>query len=358
MRIAFHAPLKPPDHPVPSGDRLMARLLMQAMRLSGHTVFLASRFRGHASTPEDFAVRRGEGQVEAARLAEEWRGGEVPDLFFCYHTYYKAPDYLGPPLAKAFGIPYVTAEASYTRSRDAGPWAEAQGIVRRGLERSALSLCFTERDREGLAGIVGADRLAMLPPFIDTSPFKCAASGSAPPRLVTVAMMRPGDKLDSYRMLAAALAHCTDLPWRLVIVGDGPCADEVRSLFAAFGQERIGWLGETKPEEVPAILAGGDVYVWPGFGEAFGLAYLEAQAAGLPVAAMAIAGVPEVVRDGVTGLLTSMDAPAYAAAIRRLLTDAGARRSMGDAARRFVLEERSLERAAVTLKSLLARFEP
>ncbi|WP_442579468.1 glycosyltransferase family 4 protein [Mesorhizobium sp. ASY16-5R] len=421
MRIAFHAPLKPPDHPVPSGDRLMARLLMQAMRLSGHTVSLASRFRGYASTPEDFAIRRGEGEVEAARLATDWRGGEVPDLFFCYHTYYKAPDYLGPPLAKAFGIPYVTAEASYTRSRDAGPWAEAQGVVRQGLERAALSLCFTERDREGLAGIVGEDRLAMLPPFIDTSLFGASAlrasskaadevtpnpspqGGGGPagisvirqsstvlagaavekspsplwggvrglskeyepqqpnggvPRLVTVAMMRPGDKLDSYRLLAATMALCVDLPWTLVIVGDGPSGEEVRSLFAAFEPGRIEWFGERKPEEIPRILAGGDIYVWPGFGEAFGLAYLEAQAAGLPVVAMAIAGVPEVVRDGETGLLTPPDADAYAGAIRRLLADAGLRRSMGADARCFVLEERSLERAATTLKSLLARFEP
>lgn len=356
MRIAFHAPLKPPDHPVPSGDRLMARLLMQAMRLAGHTVFLASRFRGHAASPEDFPVRREEGEAEVARIALDWRAGDRPDIFFCYHTYYKAPDYLGPPLAAAFGIPYVTAEASYTLSRDAGPWAEAQAVVRRGLQQSALNLCFTERDREGLLGVVGAERLAMLRPFIDTSLFTSVGMASTPPRLVTVAMMRPGDKLDSYGMLAAALALCADLPWTLAIVGDGPCGDEVRSLFAAFEPERIEWLGEQKPEAVPAILAASDIYVWPGFGEAFGLAYLEAQAAGLPVAAMAIAGVPEVVRDGETGLLTPPDADAYTSAIRRLLTDAALRRSMGIAARRFVLEERSLEKAAATLKSLLARF--
>ena len=211
MRIAFHAPLKPPDHPVPSGDRLMARLLMQAMRLAGHTVFLASQFRGYAASPEDFSARRAEGEAEVARIAADWRAGDRPDLFFCYHTYYKAPDYLGPPLAEAFGIPYVTAEASYTRSRDAGPWAEAQAVVRHGLEQAALNLCFTERDREGLLGVVGMERLAMLPPFIDTSLFTSVALGSTPPRLVTVAMMRPGDKLDSYRMLAAALALCADL---------------------------------------------------------------------------------------------------------------------------------------------------
>jgi glycosyltransferase involved in cell wall biosynthesis len=261
-------------------------------------------------------------------------------------------------LASAFGIPYVTVEASYTRSRDAGPWAEAQAVVRRGLEQAALNLCFTERDREGLLGVVGEAHLAMLPPFIDTSLFTSVALGSMSPRLVTVAMMRPGDKLDSYRMLAAALALCVDMPWTLAVVGDGPCAEEVRSLFAAFEPGRIDWLGQQESNAVPAILAGSDIYVWPGFGEAFGLAYLEAQAAGLPVAAMAVAGVPEVVRDGETGLLTPPDVDAYAGAVRRLLADAGLRRSMGAGARRFVLEERSLEKAATTLKSLLARFEP
>ena len=45
MRIAFHAPLKPPDHPVPSGDRRMAQLLMAALAARGHEVALATRLR-------------------------------------------------------------------------------------------------------------------------------------------------------------------------------------------------------------------------------------------------------------------------------------------------------------------------
>ena len=45
MHVAFYAPMKPPDHPVPSGDRRMARLLMQALAHAGHRVVLASRFR-------------------------------------------------------------------------------------------------------------------------------------------------------------------------------------------------------------------------------------------------------------------------------------------------------------------------
>src|ERR1700739_2641799 len=47
MRIAFYAPLKPPDHPVPSGDRRVAQLFFRALRLAGHVPTLASRFRSY-----------------------------------------------------------------------------------------------------------------------------------------------------------------------------------------------------------------------------------------------------------------------------------------------------------------------
>ena len=45
MKIAFYAPMKPPDHPVPSGDRTMARLLVRALETAGHEVRLACRLR-------------------------------------------------------------------------------------------------------------------------------------------------------------------------------------------------------------------------------------------------------------------------------------------------------------------------
>ena len=70
---------------------------------------------------------------------------------------------------------------------------------------------------------------------------------------------------------------------------------------------------------MPSIYGSGALYVWPGCGEAYGLAYLEAQAAGLPVVAQDIAGVPDVVRDGETGVLTPAgDAAAFADAIATL----------------------------------------
>ncbi len=141
------------------------------------------------------------------------------------------------------------------------------------------------------------------------------------------------------------------------MVGDGPARADVSEAFSAFPAGRLDWLGERPPQAIPEILAGGDLYVWPGCGEAYGLSYLEAQAAGLAVVAQRTAGVPEVVRDGETGYLTaSGDIDALAAAVRRFLLDESLRRQFGERARRFVFEHRSLPAAAARLSGIFAQF--
>lgn len=355
MRIAFYAPLKPPDHPVVSGDREMARLLIRALQAAGHEVETASRLRAWLPQPDETRLDalRSEAQAEAGRIAAAWRNGPRPDLWFTYHPYYKSPDLIGPLLAADFSIPYVTAEASLSARRDLGAWTEAQAHVARSVRQAAVNFCFTRRDHDGLGAAVPDAALAMLPPFIDPTPF-AGAGGPDTSRLVAVAMMRPGDKLDSYRMLAQALRLVEETGWTLSIVGDGPARDEVRRLFDGFAPGRIVWHDRLEKEEVANVLAGGAIHVWPGCGEAFGLAYLEAQAAGLPVVAQETAGVPDVVRNGETGLLTPAgDIEAFAAAIDRLLHDDALRRKLGGQARRFVQAERSLEAAASRLAMLL-----
>ena len=73
MRVAFYAPLKPPDHPVPSGDRRMARLLIQALGLAGHEVEIAARLRSWNARPDPARQARLEriGQAMAERLLRE-----------------------------------------------------------------------------------------------------------------------------------------------------------------------------------------------------------------------------------------------------------------------------------------------
>lgn len=356
VRIAFYAPLKAPDHPVPSGDRQMARLLMEALRLAGCEVMVASTLRAFAPDPDhlSLAALRDAAAREKERLAAAWRNGQKPDLWFTYHPYYKAPDLLGPDLARHLEIPYVTAEASYAPKRDRQAWAERQALIRDAIALARVNLCFTDRDREGLEKAVPGARLAGLAPFIDTQAFADGFTSAPRQRLMAVAMMRTGDKFASFTILAQALGQLLDLPWRLTVIGDGPARAETIALFAGIPPERLDWRGEIAPDAVPDALRQGGIYVWPGSGEAYGIAYLEAQAAGMPVVAQKTAGVPAVVRDAETGILTpDGDVATYAAAIRALLTDDVRREAYGRAARRFVLEDRSLKGAAQRLDAVL-----
>ncbi len=360
MKILFYSPLKSPNHAVPSGDRLMARLIIRTLVLLGHDVTVASEMRTFMRSPEPadaLDAYQAAASLEIQRILTEYSGPRKPDMWFTYHPYYKAPDLLGPELSRLLGIPLVIAEASYSRRRNIGAWKTSQHLLLEGLEAAAVTLCFTRRDMDGLRAASPHVQLERLAPFIDGAAYRKRAPSPQPMRLVTVAMMRPGDKLSSYKALAESLEMITDLPWTLSVAGDGECRDEVMQAFAPLGPKRVEWLGALPEEEVARLLSRGSIFVWPGHGEAYGLAYLEAQAAGLPVVAEATAGVPEVVEQGRTGILTPADdRQAFAAAIRRLLTDDGLRTVLARQAHSFALEERSLAGAAARLRQILARY--
>jgi glycosyltransferase involved in cell wall biosynthesis len=359
VRIAFYAPLKPPDHPVPSGDRQIARLLIAALRRAGHDVTLASRLRLYDGVGDP--VRRRALAARAARTAERlvrrWRDGPAPEpeLWFTYHLYYKAPDRLGPPVCDALGIPYVVAEASLAGKRAAGTWAESHRAVEHALRRADAVIGLNSADRAGvLPALADPGRWVTLAPFIDTRAYRPAAHGAGPARLVAVAMMRPGDKLASYRVLGVALARLLDLDWTLEVVGDGPARGEVEAALAPLG-DRVTWRGALPAPAVAARLAAADLCVWPSINEAFGMALIEAQASGLPVVAGRSGGVGDVVADGVTGLLAPPgDAAAFAEAMRGLIADPGRRAAMGTAARDKARREHDIGAAAARLGAVIA----
>ena len=91
---------QPPDHPVPSGDRRVARLLIDALECAGHEVSLVSDFSSYDKSGDSKrqTALRNEGLELAQRLVAQWRDGAAgapPDLWFTYHVFYKAPDWLG-----------------------------------------------------------------------------------------------------------------------------------------------------------------------------------------------------------------------------------------------------------------------
>ncbi|MFA6967924.1 glycosyltransferase family 4 protein [Bosea sp. (in: a-proteobacteria)] len=356
MRIAFHTPLNLYDDGGISGDRRMARQLVDVLEGLGHVVEPVPAARAFMPTPDDGLLARHEGEATAlveAMLAQ-WRDGvPAPELWFTYHNYYKAPDLLGPAVVARLGIPYVVAEASDADRRASGEWAAHTRIVRDGLAAADLHLHFTDRDRQGLEPWRAArTALLDLPPFIAfASEPPMQAGDAAIPRLVTVAMMREGTKQNSYLALARVLAQVADRPWTLTIIGDGRKRAEIEQAFAALPPGRVQWRGAIAHDRVLAELAAHDVFIWPGVREAYGLVYLEAQAVGLPIVAFDSGGVSATVRSGETALLAPEgDEAALSAALLRLLDDPDLRSRMGLAARRFALTERSPARAATILE--------
>ncbi len=359
MRIAFYAPLKSPDHPVPSGDRLMARLLMRALEKTGHKVELASALRAYANEDsiacqQEIARRGGD---EAARLIEAWtgKGARRPDLWFTYHLYYRAPDWIGPAVAEALAIPYVIAEASFAMKRAEGVWKSGHNAVERALGQADAVFLLARDDRAELAKARGFSAPVIdLPPFIDPGPAPAPRRQNTAPRLLAVGMMRARAKVESYRILGRALAALKDLNWHLEIAGDGPARTEVEQALAPLGSGRVSFLGALEPDGLACAYERADLLVWPGYDEAYGMIYLESQAAGLPVVAMNHRGVANVVRDGISGRLTEAGNEAcFSAAIRALIEQPGARSALGDKARTFIERDRSLTGAAHILSAAL-----
>lgn len=366
MKVAFYAPLTGPDHPTPSGERQMARLLMQALATAGHDVRIASGFRSYSRYPagDVYLECKSLAAAEAGRLIEAWSAAPAwrPDCWFTYHPYYKAPDWIGPAVCSRLGLPYVAAEASYAGKRDEDEWAIWQADVVSAIRGAAVNLCFTARDRQGLERLGAlAGPIVDLPPFIDPPPppERSRRSSAAAPRLAVVAMMRPGDKLASYVALSQSLQMLLDVPWRLAVAGDGSMRAEVLAAFSPIPPDRIDWMGEIEPAEVLDLLSACDLYVWPGIGEAYGMAYLEAQAMGLPVVAQETGGIAAVVAHGETGWLTPAgDLAAYAGAIRYMLSESRVREQMGSAASRLVRERHSLAGASAILDQTLRAVVP
>jgi glycosyltransferase involved in cell wall biosynthesis len=368
MRVLLHTPLKPPDHAVPSGDREMARSLRRLLKRLGHRIVMPPLSQVTPGVPDPathLALER-RARLQARRLIANWRAlpaghPERYDLWFTYHCWYRKPDWLGPLVSRALDIPYVIAEASHSPRRAVGPWRVGHRAVELALRAADLVVTVNPNDVAGVRPRLSSPRRqTILAPFIDTHAYTAARAEQRPapnrsPVLLAVGMMRHRDKLESYRVLAEAFGRLGERAWRAVLVGDGPARPEVEALFAPFGS-RIEFRGAVAREALPGIYAAADLYVWPAINEAYGMAFLEAQAAGLPVIAGRTGGVPAVVSDGVSGLLAPVgDADAFAAHVARLIDDPALRARLSSAAAARMRSHHDDVSAARALASALAR---
>lgn len=346
----------------------MARLLMKALQMKGHYTTVASQLRsweGNGNVTVQERIRR-RGVGLAQRFVQR-HAHSPPDLWFTYHLYHKAPDWIGPTVAHALGIPYIVAEASVAPKQSLGPWAIGHQAVELALAKTNCVIALNPADVECLRPVLkDSRRLAMMLPFINTAqPRRAAAQrdqhrselahqlGIDPeiPWIVAVAMMRDGDKLDSYRILGRLLRRLGDIEWSLLVVGDGPARAQVEKMIGL--SDRVRYLGIQTPLRVFEINAAADLFCWPAVNEAYGMALLEAQASGLPVVAGSSPGVAQIITDGITGSLApagNMDL--LCDLVRDLLLAPNQRKAMRKAALKTTLNLHDISVAATRLDNI------
>jgi len=195
----------------------------------------------------------------------------------------------------------------------------------------------------------GADRIAVVPNATGARWWEERSAGTADPA-VPDSSARSGDLLFVGRLrlrkgvevLLAALAELRGrgVAARLTIAGDGEHRAALESAAAALELGgAVDFLGRCDARRIAALLAGAGALVVPSIYEGMPLVVLEAMAAGVPVVASAVAGIPEVVVDGETGWLVPPEAPAaLAGALAAVLTDPAEAARRGAAGRRRVEE--------------------
>ncbi len=231
---------------------------------------------------------------------------------------------------------------------DLGPLG--RGMVLSLLERAAGVLVPTESLRSWVRGVARQAHVVNLPMPVVLEP---VARDPGKPNLVLFLGTMAPDKgiFDLLEAIAALRSALPDV--RLVCAGNGSriaVARYAESLGIAEAVKFTGWVG---PSGKRALFESAAVLAAPAYDAALPVSVLEAMAAGVPVVASAVGGVPEAVVDGVSGLLVAPgDSGSLARALHRLLVDREAAAGIAAAARESVRLRFAAERALPRLEDL------
>lgn len=341
MNIVYYMPFKPLGHPNPSGDLVAGTELYDHLNKAGHNCQLASRLRCRwiywrpLSLLKLLAERKSVSSIFRAT---------PPDLWLSYHSYYKAPDLLGPYCAKQLGIPYVIFQGIYSTKRRRKLKTMPGFYLNRQTLRAA-DLIFTnkKRDLHNLLRLLPAERVCYLAPGLHTKNFTFSLEARTRLRnqyefadkvvIMSAAMFRPGVKTDG---LTTVINACTELlkegkNIHLLIAGDGSSRDRLKKLGRDSLGNHITFVGKIPRDELYSYYSTADIFAFPGVEESLGMVYLEAQSCQLPIVAHEDWGGGEAVRDGETGLLSrALDPSLFYKNLAKLVDDKELRTTLGN----------------------------
>jgi glycosyltransferase involved in cell wall biosynthesis len=349
MKILFYTPFKPLGHANPSGDLITATGIFEFFQRQGHHVIPVSSLRCRWIYWRPWMWPKL--LWERKRIHREFSNADI-DLWFTYHSYYKAPDLLGPLAAQKLKIPYIIFQGIYSTKR------RRKLKTRVGFYLNKKTLCAADHifsnkqvDLLNLKRLLPDNKLTYISPGLRPDEFCFDANARADlraqwkvgdePVILSAAMFRPGVKAEG---LTWVIRTCGELHRKghnlwLVIAGDGKQKATLQKLAHEQLPERVRFVGKLPRNEIYRFYSAGDIFVFPGINESLGMVYLEAQSCGLPVVAFENAGVPEAVQNGRTGILVPMyNSDLFADAISRLLLRTELRQKMGKAAQSYVRE--------------------
>jgi len=347
MNISFYMPFKPLGHVNPSGDLITGMELYGFLTRNGHSVELASTLRSRWLPLKPW--RYPAVALERGKITRNHKSLR-PDLWFSYHSYYKAPDLLGPYCSKHLSIPYVIFQGIYSTKRKKS-LKTLPGFL---LNRSALlaaKLVFTnkKKDERNLRRLLPDSRIRYIAPGLNPNQFNFDLVSRRALRtqwsigdkrvVMTTAMLRPGVKTVSVQKV---ISSCAELRSRglniyLVVVGDGVN----RAILEREAREKLHddfvFLGKIPRLELYRYYSAADVFAFPGIQESLGMVYLEAQSAGLPVVAFEDWGAKEAIVHGKTGLLAPATEPElFPTYMEQILTDREQRITMREEAKMHI----------------------
>ncbi len=250
---------------------------------------------------------------------------------------------------------------SFTAHRPEGYLDDRRGLARR-VREATFVVCVSHYGRAQLIGLSGRDcweklhvvRCGIDPDlFVRERPHAPAAS-----RILTVARLAP---VKGHGVLLQALAQLRDagVSVHATIVGDGSQRRALEERAEELGLGRaIEFTGSLGQDVIRERYRSADVFCLPSFDEGVPVVLMEAMAMELPVVATCVAGVPELVQNGRSGVLVAAgSADALAGALRDVLEcDEDRRAQMGAAGRERVREQFDCERSAEQLRDLFARY--
>lgn len=343
--------------------------LARAQRALGHrvAVLTLSNVRG-AMAPEFHRV------VEVLEAVPKWKGTD-PTLPFrlarwfrahgtdIVHTHNELPLIYGAPggkLARAVVVHSKHGTVAVSR--------RAHWLRRAAAKAADLFVAVSEATAEVArkTGECAPDKLRVVINGTDLSRFPAEEGARARIRselhipaearvLVTIGRLV---KEKNHALLLRAVAPLLRDDRRLVIVGDGPMRDDVRALIDALPtRECVHMTGGRR--DVPALLAAADAWILSSDTEGLPIGLLEAWAAGLPVIATAVGGIPAAVDHERTGILVPKgDEAALAAAAQRAFESSDALRRMAERGREHALRAYSAEEMASTYLELYQACRP